>query len=95
MQSMSAAARFEVYGRVQGVGFRAFVLHAAKPLRLEGWVRNRADGAVEVAAQGSPANLERLQHCLTQGPPGASVTRVERQAWIEPKWRTADFVILD
>jgi acylphosphatase len=95
MQDMTASARFEVFGRVQGVGYRAFVLRAAQPLRLVGWVRNRDDGSVEVAALGSSADLELLQHRLTIGPPGASVTRVERREWTVPTGRGAGFEIVD
>lgn len=66
-----------VRGRVQGVGFRWFVREAARELGLAGWVRNRPDGAVEVAAEGSAATIERLREQLRNGPPGAVVTSVD------------------
>jgi acylphosphatase len=66
-----------VRGRVQGVGFRWFVREAARDLGLAGWVRNRADGTVEVAAAGEPQMLERLRDMLRAGPTGASVSAVD------------------
>jgi hypothetical protein len=42
-----------VHGRVQGVGFRYFVMREARALGLSGWVRNQADGSVEVEAEGA------------------------------------------
>jgi acylphosphatase len=66
-----------VRGRVQGVGFRWFVRETARELGLAGWVRNRPDGTVEVAAEGSVALLDRLRDELRKGPPGASVATLE------------------
>ena len=45
---MTERRRYRVHGRVQGVGFRAFVWRQVQRLELEGWVRNRFDGTVEV-----------------------------------------------
>jgi acylphosphatase len=66
-----------VRGRVQGVGFRWFVRERARELKLAGWVRNLADGSVEVFARGEGAALERLRRLLEAGPPGAHVTAIE------------------
>lgn len=66
-----------VYGRVQGVGFRWFVRDRAEGLGLVGWVCNRADGAVELVAEGRAAQLEALVAELRRGPRGALVTRVD------------------
>jgi acylphosphatase len=66
-----------VRGRVQGVGFRWFVRERATELDLAGWVRNRADGCVEVAADGDAAAIARLRAALSAGPRGASVAAVE------------------
>jgi acylphosphatase len=71
-----------IRGRVQGVGFRFFVLRRARALGLSGWVRNRPDGAVEVEAQGPRAALESLAASLREGPPAAGVSRLE-ETWGE------------
>jgi acylphosphatase len=66
-----------VRGRVQGVGFRWFVREAARQLNLAGWVLNRPDGSVEVAAEGSGDSIHALREALAEGPPGASVRSVD------------------
>jgi len=70
--------RFVVRGRVQGVGFRWFVLKQARALGLAGWVRNLEDGTVEVVADGAPAAIEQLARQLASGPAAARVTEVAR-----------------
>ncbi len=65
-----------VYGGVQGVGFRWFVQREAARLRLEGWVANRADGSVEVVAEGPQDVLGQLALVLWEGPAGSSVSDV-------------------
>jgi acylphosphatase len=69
-----------VHGRVQGVGFRVFVLRAAGTLGLSGWVANESSGRVRCVAEGPRASLENLLGKLRAGPPGAWVDRVE-VAW--------------
>jgi acylphosphatase len=69
--------RYVVTGRVQGVGFRWFVQREAESLGLRGWVRNTADGAVEVLADGSEEQLTGLAGRLRQGPRAARVDNVE------------------
>ena len=66
-----------VRGRVQGVGFRWFVREEARRRDVAGWVRNRADGCVEVAAEGAEDSIEALRRALRKGPPGASVASVD------------------
>jgi acylphosphatase len=66
-----------VRGRVQGVGFRWFVVRAAAGLGLEGWVMNRADRAVELVAEGPGERLDELLAVVRRGPPGSSVEAVE------------------
>lgn len=66
-----------VRGRVQGVGFRAATHETGRRLGLDGWVRNRPDGSVEVRAQGDQQRLEQLHDFLRQGPRMAHVTNVD------------------
>jgi len=66
-----------VSGRVQGVGFRRYVLRWARKLGLSGWVRNEPDGSVRVVAEGEAAALDRLTRLLWGGPPPAEVTTVD------------------
>jgi len=65
-----------VRGVVQGVGFRWFVQRRATALELHGWVRNRSDGSVELAAEGSAAAVEALLDAVREGPDGAWVSEV-------------------
>jgi acylphosphatase len=65
-----------VRGRVQGVGFRWFVRERGQQLGLRGWVRNRSDGTVEVAAVGGADDVDAFRQSLTNGPPGADVREV-------------------
>jgi len=65
-----------VYGKVQGVFFRASTEEEARRLGLAGWVRNRGDGSVEVFAQGDDAAVDALVAWLHEGPPLARVERV-------------------
>ena len=74
-QTLSAFfARIE--GRVQGVGFRQYCMNEAQRLKLSGWVRNTADGDVEVLAEGTSEKLDLLLKWLHRGPPGARVDTV-------------------
>ncbi len=70
-------ARFRIVGRVQGVGFRWWAAREARNLALAGTVRNDDDGSVEVEAEGPPAEVARLRSLLQEGPPHASVERLE------------------
>ncbi len=73
---MMKAVKYRVSGRVQGVGYRAFVSDAARAEGLEGWVRNLADGAVEALVEGEAEALTRFEWRLWQGPPRARVDDV-------------------
>jgi acylphosphatase len=66
-----------IYGFVQGVGFRFGVERAAELRGVAGWVRNRADGAVEAVFEGEPEDVEALVELCRRGPRGAVVERVE------------------
>lgn len=81
-----------VSGRVQGVFFRASAQQAAQRLALTGWVRNLADGRVELVACGEPDKLAALEAWLWQGPPGARVEQVSASGADDPSELT-DFRI--
>ena len=70
----------QIFGDVQGVGFRYFAEAHARRLGLDGYVRNRHDGAVEVEAEGDAPALERFLDLLRQGPRMARVQDV-RVSW--------------
>ncbi len=75
--TQSASFIATVSGRVQGVGFRAFVQRSGKSLGLSGWVRNLPDGRVEVAACGPAKQMAVLAMALKKGPPGARVSSAD------------------
>lgn len=79
-----------VRGRVQGVGYRVFVLRAAMELGLGGWVANLPDGAVRCVAEGDLASLESLVEQLRRGPAAALVEQV-LTAWPPPTGEFSSF----
>jgi acylphosphatase len=74
---MRSTRRYRISGRVQGVGFRAFVWRTAREVDVDGWVRNRHDGTVEALVSASPDKHELLLTSLEQGPRMSRVDRVE------------------
>lgn len=74
---MTKAVHVLVSGRVQGVGYRQGCRRAARLLDLVGWVRNLADGRVELFAQGPDDKVDRLLDWVWAGPSGAQVVGVE------------------
>ena len=70
--------RYIVKGRVQGVGFRWYVLREASLLTLRGWVRNTGDGHVEVLAAGPQEQHDALYAILQRGSRGSRVDTIER-----------------
>lgn len=79
---MRVRRRFEIAGRVQGVGFRWFVHDAAAREGVDGWVRNLPDGRVEAEVEGDSEGVERVEAALRRGPMSARVedVTVEDQA---------------
>jgi acylphosphatase len=68
-----------VDGRVQGVGFRAFVEHEALRRGVGGWVRNRRDGSVEAVFEGEAAVVVAMIEACGKGPPGARVDALHQR----------------
>jgi acylphosphatase len=70
-----------VSGRVQGVGFRAFVAYHAQKMDVTGWVRNIGYDTVEALAEGSQAQIEQFVQTMRTGPHGAHIdeSRVEEE----------------
>ncbi len=78
----------QLRGRVQGVGFRAFVSRRADELALGGWVRNLPDGSVEVEATGEEAALRSFVEAVRSGPRPARVEHAAEQwfdTWEAPR----------
>jgi acylphosphatase len=70
------AKRLVISGRVQGVGFRAWVAQNAERLGVSGWVRNRTDGTVEALIAGDTAAVEELARLCRRGPRLADVVSI-------------------
>ena len=90
MTSTTIRLHAVISGWVQGVGFRYFVQENAYRLKLNGWVRNRRNGTVEVEVEGNKVVLERLLQELHQGPRSAVVSAVET-SWSPANGEFTDF----
>jgi acylphosphatase len=71
------AKRLIISGRVQGVGFRDWMVAQAQVLGVEGWVRNRRDGSLEAWVDGDTAAVEELLRACRRGPRAAHVLSIE------------------
>jgi acylphosphatase len=89
---MKKRASIIVRGQVQGVGFRVFIRDRARQLALTGWVRNRADGSIEVVAEGEHKRLQQLVVLCNNGPPEAIVQDMTVE-WQEPSEEFPMFII--
>jgi acylphosphatase len=69
--------RLRIKGAVQGVGYRDWAIGEAKRRGLDGWVRNRSDGSVEMLIAGADAKVEDMLKASTQGPHAAQVTNID------------------
>ena len=69
-----------IRGRVQGVGYRAWVEHQARTHGLEGWVRNRRDGSVEALFSGPGDIVATMTALCRRGPSSARVETVTEEA---------------
>ena len=73
---MTVTMHVSIHGRVQGVGFRAFVEYEALKRRLGGWVRNRRDGTVEAVFTGDEGVVADMVEACRHGPMGSQVTAI-------------------
>jgi len=69
--------RLRIKGRVQGVGFRDWASDEALSRQLDGWIRNRSDGSVELLVAGTDESVQDMLRALTQGPPLAQVHNID------------------
>lgn len=79
---MFPVLHLKVFGRVQGVFFRAFVQDVANRLNLTGWVKNCTDNSVEIFAEGEKEKLRQFLEVCRKGPSGARVENIE-MTWEE------------
>jgi len=70
------AKRLEISGRVQGVGYRDWMVYKAQQLGVSGWVRNRADGSVEALVAGDAAAVEEVCRLCRRGPRLAEISSI-------------------
>jgi len=66
-----------IYGKVQGIYFRAYAQAEGTKIGVKGWVKNRADGAVEAVVEGEEAQVDQMVEWLKNGSPGSQVLKVE------------------
>ena len=83
-----------IKGIVQGVGFRFFVFQYGVNLNLNGWVRNRYNGDVEVVVEGPKDTLDAFLKKLYQGPQMAHVDKIDLD-WEEPRGDLPTFTIYE
>ena len=69
--------KLRITGQVQGVGFRDWVIEEAKKLELDGWVRNRSDGSVELMISGPDKSVQAMLRVCTHGPEEAAVANID------------------
>lgn len=83
-----------IYGKVQGVGFRAYTKKQADKLGLVGWVKNQDDGSVRCIAQGEEADLNDFIDHLETGPYFADAQDIELEVHDQLQDRMSEFKIL-
>ena len=83
----TAALHVIVEGRVQGVGFRAFLEREAKARGLRGWVRNRSDGSVEAVFSGEEEDVQSMVVACHRGPRMSLVKDVKTTPHPPGEWK--------
>ena len=92
MATDRARVRLVIRGRVQGVMFRVAAADEARTLGITGYARNRADGSVEIVAEGRRRDLDALIAWAHTGPPAAHVTDVDEE-WQESRGEFGSFTV--
>jgi acylphosphatase len=87
MADARRVARVRITGRVQGVGFRAWVENEAIARGLDGWVRNTRDGSVQALFSGHAADVAGMLTACREGPPMAIVNDIEIAETTDPAGR--------
>ena len=82
----------QVFGTVQGVGFRNFAVWRARPLKLTGYVQNLSDGTVRLEIEGDRPMIEKFLVQLEQGPEGSQVEELE-VLWTDYLDEFSDFTV--
>ena len=77
MAASERSVHVSIRGRVQGVGYRAWVAAEARRLGLAGWVRNRRDGSVEAKFAGPADAVAAMIAACREGPAAAAVTEID------------------
>ncbi len=90
--SGKACVHIQVQGRVQGVGFRAFIQQAASQLGLTGWVRNVGYDGVEILAEGERGEVEKFLELAKNGPRASRVENA-RVDWEDYSGNTKGFSV--
>lgn len=90
--SERSRVHLQVHGKVQGVFFRHFVKQTADSLGLTGWIRNTAEGTVEITAEGDKNNLRKLIIECKKGPALAKIDKVDYE-WEEFSGKFNNFYI--
>lgn len=86
------ARQFLISGEVQGVGYRYFAQRSAAKHQIRGYVKNLADGRVEILAEGVEKAVNEFKHDLAAGPTHGRVTGVEELV-VDPSGRYSSFRI--
>jgi acylphosphatase len=98
LSAADANVHVVIRGRVQGVGYRAFVEDEASRRRLRGWVRNRRDGAVEAVFSGPSAVVAAMIEACRRGPFSARVDTIEQRKAhadeVAPSGQASAFTVL-
>jgi acylphosphatase len=76
-----ATVQLLIYGNVQGVGYRDWMVGEARKRKLIGMVRNRKEGMVEAVVRGEQAMIDELAKLCHQGPPAAQVKAIKSSNW--------------